>query len=151
MNLNSRPLFSVMQATTYKSALPWPMELWGLLSPSKDKHFHIPQFCEKKKKIPFALLWEPLHNLTLQGTSGLFRCALPHPSLLHHNSPHFLLAAMLDHDVHVDGPNVCALGIAAESALKEGLQWQLLFSFDIYSLITSGLLSPMLKFLLTPS
>lgn len=28
---------------------------------------------------------------------------------------------MLDHDVHVDGPNVCPLGIAAESGLKEGL------------------------------
>lgn len=27
---------------------------------------------------------------------------------------------MFDHDVHVDGPDVCPLGIAAEGALKEG-------------------------------
>lgn len=66
------------------------------------------------------MLWEALYNLSLQGTSALFRCALALPSLMHHNSPYFLLATMLDHDVHVDGPNVCPLGIAVEGALKEG-------------------------------
>lgn len=91
--------------------------LWGLLSPSKVKHFHTPQFCGKKKKNPFCCaVGSPRQPYIALLFSGVF-CPFP----ARHNSPYFLLAAMLDHDVHVDGPNVRPLGIAAEGALKEGL------------------------------
>lgn len=70
VNLSPRPLVSVLQATTYKSVPLCLMELFRVSSvPARISTSTHPIF-GGGGKVPFAVLWEALYNLTLQDTSA---------------------------------------------------------------------------------